>query len=228
MLYTGQRPEEVAALVWADLHLTEVRPHVLLRESTTKDKDKRAVPLHPVLASILRVSRPEGAKDSDLVLPRFPSRRVLLNDLKRSGIEKKDGLGRTLHLRSFRKTWQTLGVRYGINQRAAQEVLGHSDPKLTANVYTDVPSLSLHDEIAKLPWIGHSQLHSQIEAKKCRFKEIREVAGKLAELVNFAEEIALLEGKPGDSLGATGTENWSGRRDSNSRPPGPKPGALPG
>src|SRR5690606_19189177 len=40
-----------------------------------------------------------------------------------------------------------------INQRVAQEVLGHSDANLTAKVYTDVPALALHTEIAKLPWI---------------------------------------------------------------------------
>jgi hypothetical protein len=33
-------------------------------------------------------------------------------------------------------------------------VPGHSDANLTAKVYTDVPALSLHSEIAKLPWIG--------------------------------------------------------------------------
>ena len=35
--------------------------------------------------------------------------------------------GRVVHFHSFRKTMQSLGVRYGINQRAAQEMLGHSD-----------------------------------------------------------------------------------------------------
>ena len=43
------------------------------------------------------------------------------------------------------------------NQRAAQEVLGNSDANLTAQVYTDVPALALHDEIAKLPLITESE-----------------------------------------------------------------------
>jgi hypothetical protein len=51
------------------------------------------------------------------------------------------------------QTRETLGVRYCINQRVAQEVPGHSDANLTAKVYTDVPALALHTEIAKLPWI---------------------------------------------------------------------------
>jgi hypothetical protein len=44
---------------------------------------------------------------------------ILIGDLKRAGIERKDGLGRVVHCRSFRKTVQSLGVRNGINQRAA-------------------------------------------------------------------------------------------------------------
>jgi hypothetical protein len=39
--------------------------------------------------------------------------------VKRAGIERKDALGSVLHLHSFRKTWQTLGVRYGVNQRGS-------------------------------------------------------------------------------------------------------------
>jgi hypothetical protein len=45
-----------------------------------------------------------------------------------------------VHFHSFRKTWQTLGAGHGVNQRAAQEILGHSDPSPTANVYTDIPA----------------------------------------------------------------------------------------
>ena len=85
------------------------------------------------------------------VFATFPDWENLRDDLELAKIDRVDGLGRVLHLHAFRKTWQTMGVRYGINQRAAQEVLGHSDANLTAQVYTDVPALALHDEVAKLP-----------------------------------------------------------------------------
>ncbi len=214
MLYTGQRPEEVAALVWDDLHLQLEKPFVLVRETTTKDSDKRAVPLHDKLASVLRLGRAKVADGATIIFPTFPTRRTLLRDLERAGIEAKDGLGRTLHLRSFRKTWQTRGVRFGINQRSAQAILGHSDPSLTANVYTDVPALALHDEIAKLPWIGgagdNAQPNSQKPSENLSFQQL---VFQIIEAVKVhSAEIS----------------EWSGRRDSNSRPPGPKPGALPG
>jgi hypothetical protein len=55
-------------------------------------------------------------------------------------------------------------VRYGINQRVAQEVLGHSDANLTAKIYTDVPALALHTEVAKLPWISSIEAGAQMGA----------------------------------------------------------------
>jgi integrase len=165
LLYTGQRRDEVRSLVWGDLHLRTPQPYVLIRQSTTKDKDKRAVPLHSKLAQILREMRPAGASDTALVFHgRFPTYDSLMNDFKRAGIEQKDALGRVVHFHAFRKTWQTLGVRYGINQRAAQEVLGHSDPSLTSKAYTDVAALGLHSEIAKLPWIGGAEADSPPDA----------------------------------------------------------------
>jgi integrase len=169
LLYTGQRKSEVRALVWGDLHLDGPQPYALFRESTTKDKDKRAVPLRQELAEELRRIKPRGVEPTDQVFWfRWPTYDILRTDLKRARIERKDGLGRVVHFHSFRKTWQTLGVRYGINQRAAQEVLGHSDANLTAKVYTDVPALALHDEVAKLPWISGSANDAQIRAQKSR------------------------------------------------------------
>jgi integrase len=167
LLYTGQRKDEVRSLVWGDLHLDEVQPYVLVRESTTKDKDKRAVPLHRDLAALLREMRPAHATPTTSVFfGRFPTYESLRADLERAGIPHTDELGRVVHFHAFRKTWQTLGVRYGINQRAAQEVLGHSDPSLTARAYTDVAALALHSEIAKLPWISGSKKSTQIGTQK--------------------------------------------------------------
>ena len=157
LLYTGQRKSEVRSLMWTDLNLDEAKPYALFRESTTKDKDKRAVPLRPEIVEQLKALRPKSDEAHTLSKPvfwfRWPTYDILRGDLKRAGIERVDVLGRSVHFHSFRKTWQTFGVRYGINQRVAQEVLGHSDANLTAKVYTDVPALELHAEIAKLPWI---------------------------------------------------------------------------
>lgn len=166
LLYTGLRKTEVKRLAWGDIHLDDERPYLLARAGTTKDKDKRAIPLHPHLVPVLRLLRPVNvAADASVFAGTFPKRGSLLRDFKRAGIERVDALGRVVHFHAFRKTFQTLGVRHGVNQRAAQELLGHSDPKLTANAYTDVPALGLHAEVAKLPWFGGASLSSEGVAK---------------------------------------------------------------
>lgn len=123
LLYTGQRKSEVRSLMWTDLHLDEAKPYALFRESTTKDKDKRAVPLRPEIVEQLKALRPKSDEAHTLSKPvfwfRWPTYDILRGDLKRAGIERVDVLGRSVHFHSFRKTWQTFGVRYGINQRVA-------------------------------------------------------------------------------------------------------------
>jgi integrase len=174
LLYTGQRKSEVYNLVWGDVHLDEVRPYALFRDTTTKDKKKRAVPLHQDLAIELRGICPDDVSpDRRVFWHTFPDYKTLRADFERAGIPHKDALGRVVHFHSFRKTWQTLGVTYGVNQRSAQELLGHSDANLTAKVYTDVPALALHTEMAKLPWLGgHAQIHAQKGSKTAHFRQI--------------------------------------------------------
>jgi integrase len=195
LLYTGLRKTEVKRLAWGDVHLDDARPYLLAREGTTKDKDKRAVPLHPGLASELRAIRPADATaDARIFAGTFPKRGSLHRDFKRAGIEQKDSLGRVVHFHAFRKTFQTFGVRYGVNQRAAQELLGHSDPKLTANAYTDVPALGLHDEVAKLPWLGSekpAQSGVAIDAQNAAKTPVSgDVCVVLNQLIHAAQAIA--------------------------------------
>lgn len=166
LLYTGQRKAEIASLVWSDLQFDVAgRPFLHVRESTTKDKKKRIVPLRFELAAKLLAKRPPHAKPEDLVFSPFPRHTTLLSDLGHAGIPRRDGLGRVVHFHSFRKTFQTLGVRYNVNQRSAQAILGHTDANLTANVYTDVPALALHEEIAKYPWLDYQERGTQTGAQ---------------------------------------------------------------
>jgi hypothetical protein len=122
------------------------------------------------LRSILRKAAPVLAADAGLaadalVFKTLPKWDTLSVDLEKAGIAKKDATGRVVHFHSFRKTFQTLGANSGMGQRAAQEMLGHSDANLTANTYTDIPALELHREIAKLPWVGAIAVRSPQEEK---------------------------------------------------------------
>ena len=221
LAYTGLRKSEVKALTWGDLHLDGDRPHLLARETTTKDREKRAIPLHRALVPVLRAMRSDRATDSERVFRgRFPKRGSLLRDMKRAEVARVDALGRVAHFHSFRKTFQTLGVRYGINQRSAQELLGHSDPKLTANVYTDVPSLALHEEVSKLPWlVPNAQPNAQRDAQIDGFGLFKKM---LAELIRLAKSLLGIW-----LTDESGTGNWWRWRELNPRAPSLHPSHLP-
>lgn len=206
MLYTGLRKGEVEALRWSDLHdLGGSRPYVLVRVETAKGKKKRPVPLHPVLAAELRTMRERwvarcvavghqvdsGARVFGYFLPRAA---VLRRDLAKAGISYRDGTGRVLHFHALRKTFQTLGVVAGVNQRSAQALLGHSDPSLTAEVYTDVAALELHGEVAKLPALGVAA-DAQGVAENAQNRDFR---GVLAELIQMAQVVLDKEKAPSD------------------------------
>ena len=215
LLYTGLRMSSAKKLVLADLHLSGDAPFALVRASTMKGAQKLAMPLKPELAALLRAAIPEGATPDRLLFNRtFPKPETLRKDFARAGIARKDGQGRVVHFHAFRKTFQTLGVRSGVNQRSAQALLAHSDPALTANVYTDVAALELHGEVAKLPWFGSPATPSpvfegvagdaQMRTNPTHKRGFRDV---LAELIHMAQ---IVVNEPVDNA-----SEWCGRRESN-------------
>lgn len=152
--YTSCRLGEARSLVWGDTNLDGVPAHILLRAEATKDRDGRPIPLHSRLAQVLRDMRPDGVRADVKVFNTFPRPMMLDRDLSRAGITKRDALRRTVAFHSFRKTFQTMGVYAGINQQAAQSLLGHSDANHTAKIYTDIPALGYAEQVEKLPWLG--------------------------------------------------------------------------
>jgi Phage integrase family len=152
--------------------------------------------------------------------------------LTRAGIEHTDGLGRVVHLHSLRKTWQTWGADHGVNQRAAQDVLGHSDANLTAKVYTDRAGLGMRAEMAKLPWVlAAGSANAQRDAQKGGIQDLPchsttsshnwsprcgpLVASSLVILCHFVTSQGILG-------------NWVQGLDLNQRPSGYEPDELPG
>jgi integrase len=212
LLYTGLRKGSAKKLVVSDLHLDGPHPYVLVRASTMKGGAKLALPLKPELVDeIRRVLPADALPDRPVFYRSFPRKETLSKDLARAGIVTPDGQGRVVHFHAFRKTFQTLGVRSGVNQRSAQALLAHSDPSLTANVYTDVAALELHDEVAKLPWFGspavaksHVVNDAQNTVQTVEKRGLREV---LADLINIAQDV--VSSHDGD------VEKWWRCRDLN-------------
>ena len=227
LFYTGGRKAEVASWVWRDLTLRPDGQSVaVFRASTTKNREERVVPLHPCLVrELARLRLGKHDLDSPVFL-RIPTRKQLLRDLDTACVERRDGSGRVVHFHAFRKTARTIAVRCGISERVCDQVLGHANPNRMGTRYTDVTGLPIRDWI-KLPWLGaRSEADSQRDAQKGEGgRSIREVLSELVKLVSVTENEPSTQGT---TVPVSAVEKWSGRQDSNLRPPGPKPGALPG
>ncbi len=113
-------------------------------------------------------------------------------------------------------------LRHGVNQRAVQEILGHSDPSLTGNVFTDVPALSLHSEMAKLPWITEegqrlesvSHLVSQNGEKTPSEPSLPEILQQLRDILQSVRIQAKTNPAPLAEAGSESVE-WLPRLGSN-------------
>ena len=76
---------------------------------------------------------------------------VLNRDLKVAGIPKRDERGRTIDVHALRTTFGTHLSKGGVPLRTAQAAMRHSDPALTANVYTDPKLLDVAGALNVLP-----------------------------------------------------------------------------
>ena len=71
-----------------------------------------------------------------------------------AGIPKVDTQGRKLDIHALRTTAASRMARNGVPLVQAQRLLGHSDPKLTAQAYTDLDAEDLRGAVEGLPALG--------------------------------------------------------------------------
>ena len=57
-------------------------------------------------------------------------------------------------------------AQHGVSQRMAQELMRHSDPRLTADIYTDVTMLPTFNAVHALPWLGVEGGNQPIPSEK--------------------------------------------------------------
>ena len=153
---------------------------LVLRAENTKSRRQRVVPLREELTSTLRDLRALHAE----VLGRVPTvleqvfltpegagwpwhtanvMRILDRVLERAGIPRVDVEGRKLDIHALRHTAATRLARAGAPLMHTQRILGHSDPKLTAAVYSHLDAEDLRGAVELLPSIGPAA-----EAKEAR------------------------------------------------------------
>lgn len=150
-LETGARWSELTRVAWSDLDT--VRRTLLLRAENTKAKRRRIVPLgRQMLAELSRLQglheralgravtgsdpvfrTPEAARWSR---PTNNAMRIFDRLLARAEIPRVDAEGRKVDIHALRHTFGSRMARNGAGLVHVQRLMGHSDPKLTAQVYT--------------------------------------------------------------------------------------------
>jgi integrase len=170
LVLSGLRKGELASLTVAHLQLDEDEPYLTLDPAAEKNRQGNDIPLRPDLAADLRdwladklARLQEEARQAGAPIPaRLPAdtplftvprrlERILDRDLRLAGIPKRDDRGRTLDVHALRTTFGTLLSKGGVPLRTAQAAMRHSDPRLTANVYTDPRLLDVAGALDTLP-----------------------------------------------------------------------------
>ena len=90
--------------------------------------------------------------------------KVFNRDLAAAGIPKQDARDRFLDVHALRMTFGTHLSAAGVPLRTAQAAMRHSDPKLTANVYTDPQLLDVGAALDKLPGMAAASLTPERQA----------------------------------------------------------------
>lgn len=170
LVLTGLRKGELASLTVGQCELDGPTPHITLNAADEKNREGNAVPLRADLAADLSrhlagrleaaqraakaASRPTPAQlkpTEKLLYVPTGLVRILNRDLEAAGIPKRDDRGRTLDVHALRTTFGSLLSRAGVSLRTAQAAMRHSDPSLTANVYTDPRLLDVSGAVKSLP-----------------------------------------------------------------------------
>ncbi len=108
---------------------------------------------------------------------------------KEGNIHKRDEHNRTLDIHALRHTFCTLLSKAGVPLQIAQRAMRHSNPKLTANVYTHLGLLDIAGAVSTLPTIV-ADTASETETKIAAVNEGADVAPSVAPIV------ALIPDKP--------------------------------
>ncbi len=165
-LETGARYGELTKATWGDLDQT--RRTLVLRAENTKSRKQRAIPTGEELTSELVRLRaiqetvlgrlpnvedrifltPEGAA---WPWPTTNAMRILDRLLDRAGIAKVDTQGMKLDIHALRTTCASRMARRGVPLAITQRWLGHGDPKLTAQHYTDLGVEDLRAAVERAP-----------------------------------------------------------------------------
>ena len=91
--------------------------------------------------------------------------KVFDKDLAAAGIPKGNDRGEVLDIHGLRMTFNSLMGAAGVPLATRQVLMRHSDPKLTANIYTDIGLFDLDGALASLPGIDQADESAELKAE---------------------------------------------------------------
>jgi hypothetical protein len=118
---------------------------------------------------------------------------------------------RKIRFHDLRHTTATLLLQDGVSLPVVQRILRHSDPRLTTETYGHLEVTDMRAALGRLSF-GVKPQAKPFGALVVQDPENRKMNGRDA--LEITSNVAALK--------------WSGRQDSNLRPLGPEPSALPG
>jgi integrase len=161
LILTGLRRGELASLTIGSIELDSPTPFAKLAAGDEKNRRGSDIPLRADLTSELRNWIEDRRNDFDgsfaefnaLPLLSVPASlvKVLNRDLAAAGISKTDDRGRVVDVHAMRMTLATMLNKAGIAPRTAQEIMRHSDIRLTMETYTDAKMLDVSEALDSLP-----------------------------------------------------------------------------
>jgi hypothetical protein len=161
---TGLRRKELASVQWGDVHLDADRPFILVRSATTKNRKAYKIYLRSQLARMLADIKPAAVAGDELVFAgRIACMRKMHEHLKAAGIPVCNEQGCKVDFHALRGTYNTNLELAGGSVQVRQELLRHSDPRLTTGAYMDTTRLETAILIEKLPdFLGEKNTGTQL------------------------------------------------------------------
>ena len=165
--YTGLRRGEVTQLQWADLSLAGAEPSIDVRAETTKNRQRARIELPRWLGGLLeQVRNARALQMGGTPPPRdrvfAASYRHLTERLKADALWAELGTvgdrgrvftaaGKVMDFHALRGTLATLAAECGMPAKHLQQLMRHSDLRMTMDVYTQVRSTAMRTEVDRLP-----------------------------------------------------------------------------
>ena len=169
-MLTGLRKGELASLTVGQCELAGAAPQIALNAADEKNREGNTIPLRADLAADLsrhlagrlEIAQAAAKRENRAIPLRLPPAekllyvpaglvRILDRDLEAANIPKRDDRDRVLDVHALRHTFGSLLSKAGVPLRTAQAAMRHSDPSLTANVYTDPRLLDVSGAVESLP-----------------------------------------------------------------------------